>query len=108
MSTICLVLVIFIINTTEIYRMKEPPDKGYYKVIKTNLKTVIKHDSSIDKINNIVLIAHKIIIHTLHFMKLYLIDYYENNESFPKIDKVLITNIMKILCQDVSFVLISH
>ena len=33
-------------------------------------------------------------------MKLYLIDYYENNKSFPKIDKVLITNIMKILCQE--------
>ncbi len=79
--------------------MKTPPDKPYYKTIKTNLKNIVKHQSTIDKINQTVMSAHKIMIHTLHFLKLYLIYYYEKNKSFPAIDKPLVTNIMKTMCR---------
>lgn len=52
---------------------KEPPDIAYYKCIKTSLKSIAKNDFVISKINDTTIMANKIVIHSLQFLKLYLI-----------------------------------
>ena len=67
---------------------EEPPD-DFYKTIKVPLTHVLKHkDVNLSKINEVVIKAHKIIIHTLQFVKLYLLNYYEEHGTLPVIDKV--------------------
>ena len=79
--------------------LKEKPPE-FFKSIKTSLKSILKHiDINTTKINNAVIRANKIVIHTLHYLKLYLLDYYEkNNHSLPIISKEFINNTMKIVC----------
>ena len=79
--------------------LKEKPPE-FFKSIKTSLKSILKHnDINTTKINNAVIRANKIVIHTLHYLKLYLLDYYEkNNHSLPVISKEFINNTMKIVC----------
>ena len=73
-------------NIIEMKKNKEPPDKEYYKCVKVPLKHVIKHPQiNIPKITDATIKANKIIIHTLQFMKLYLLDYYNTNNKLPKI-----------------------
>ena len=80
---------------------KEPPDKEYYKCVKVPLKHVIKHPQiNIPKITDATIKANKIVIHTLQFMKLYLLDYYNTNNKLPKIDKEFINSCMKIQCNE--------
>jgi hypothetical protein len=83
----------------------KPPDDtklpDTFKCIKVSLKHILKHpDINIPKINDTVIMANKIIIHTLQFMKLYLLDYYNKTNSLPVIDKELINSTMKILCNE--------
>ena len=53
--------------------MTEPPDKDFYKTIKVPLKHIIKNfEINQPKINDLTIMAHKIVIHTLQFMKMYL------------------------------------
>lgn len=76
------------------------PD-AYFKCVKVPLKPNIKHpEINLPKISNTVMKAHKIVIHTLQFMKLYLLDYYNTNRSLPTIDKTFINSCMKILCKE--------
>jgi hypothetical protein len=50
---------------------EKPPDN--FKGVKVSLKHVLKHQEiNQTKINDVVVKAHKIVIHTLNFMKLYL------------------------------------
>jgi hypothetical protein len=79
--------------------LKEKPPE-FFKSIKTSLKSILKHtDINTTKINNAVIRANKIVIHTLHYLKLYLLDYYEkNNNSLPIISKEFINNTMKVVC----------
>jgi hypothetical protein len=76
----------------------KPPE--FFKSIKTSLKSVLKHpEINTTKINDAVIKANKIVIHTLQYLKLYLLDYYENNNhSLPVISKELINNSMKVIC----------
>ena len=76
----------------------KPPE--FFKSIKTSLKSVLKHpEINTAKINDAVIKANKIVIHTLQYLKLYLLDYYENNNhSLPVISKELINNSMKVIC----------
>ena len=84
--------------------MKDPPDKklSYFKGVKIPLKHILKHyDVNFPKINNAVMMVHKIVIHTLQFMKLYLLNHYKtNNNKLPVIDDTFINCCMKILCKD--------
>lgn len=58
------------------------PDKNYFKCVKVPLKHVLKHqDVNIDKITDATMRANKIVIHTLQFIKLYLLDYYDKNNK---------------------------
>jgi hypothetical protein len=82
---------------------KEKPPDDFYKCIKVSLKHILKHpDINLNKINDTVITANKIVIHTLQFMKLYLLDFYSKNNSLPNIDKVFINSCMKILCNEIA------
>jgi hypothetical protein len=82
--------------------METPKDKPpeFFKSTKTSLKSILKHpEINTTKINDVVIKAHKIVIHTLQFLKLYILHHYEtNNHILPDIDKVLILNVMKVVC----------
>jgi len=77
---------------------EKPPE--FFKSTKTSLKSILKHtEINTTKINDVVIKAHKIVIHALQFLKLYMLHHYEtNNNILPDIDKVLILNVMKIVC----------
>ena len=55
---------------------------------------------AIPKITDAVLMCNKIVIHSLMFMKLYLLDYYETNKSLPIINDDFVNSCMKILCNE--------
>jgi transposase len=81
----------------------KPPDKAtdYFKCVKISLKHVLKNpDINLPKITNAVIKCNKIVINTLMFMKLYLLDYFEKNNKLPEIDKVFVNSCMKILCNE--------
>jgi len=82
---------------------KKPPDKptDYFKCVKIPLKHILKHpEINTSKINDAVIRCNKIVINTLMFMKLYLLDYFEKNNTLPEIDKVFVNSCMKILCNE--------
>jgi hypothetical protein len=81
--------------------LKEKPPE-FFKTIKTSLKSVLKHqDINLPKINDAIIRANKIVIHTLQFMKLFLLHYYENNNNkLPIINDEFINSCMKILCNE--------
>ena len=81
----------------------KPPDKptDYFKCVKIPLKHVLKNpDINLPKITNAVIRCNKIVINTLMFMKLYLLDYFEKNNKLLEIDKVFVNSCMKILCNE--------
>ncbi len=80
--------------------VKEKPPDEFFKCVKVSLKHVLKHyEINQSKINKTAIKAHKIVIHTLQFMKLYLLDYYDINNKLPKIDKKFVNSCMKIICK---------
>ena len=79
--------------------IKDKPPDDFFKCVKVSLKHVIKHyEINQPKINLTVIKAHKIVIHTLQFMKLYLLDYYDRNNNLPKLDKKFINACLKTVC----------
>ena len=76
--------------------MKEKPP---YRCVKVPLKLVIKNEEVIiPKITGAVTRAHKIIVHTLQFMKLYILSFFEDEGTIPKIDKTFVNCCMKVIC----------
>ena len=77
---------------------EKPPE--FFKSIKTSLKSILKHpEINTTKINDVVIKAHKIVIHTLQFLKLYLLHHYDtNNHTLPLIDNKFINTVMKVIC----------
>ena len=81
--------------------IKEKPPDDFFKGIKISLKSVLKHpDINTPKITNAVILCNKIVINVLLFMKLYLLNYYEMNNTLPVIDKVFVNSCMKIMCNE--------
>ena len=78
--------------------MNKPPDKKYFKTVKTSLKSLVKHDFVIRKINETTITCNKIVTHSLQFLKLYILDKFERNEPLPIIDKQFVTSVMKTIC----------
>ena len=71
----------------------------YFKGIKTSLKSVLKHpDNNLPKIINAVIKCNKIVIQTIMFMKLFLLDRYEKHNDLSVINKEFINSCMKISC----------
>jgi hypothetical protein len=69
----------------------------YMKTNKDNLLNILKDDSILPIINELVLRTNKIVIHTYQFLKLYLLHLYENNNKFPFLDKEFICDIFKVI-----------
>jgi hypothetical protein len=65
--------------------------------VKSSLRSILKNpEVNLVKIQDVVVRTNKILIHTLQFLKLYLLDYYETHDrTLPEINKCLIENIMK-------------
>jgi len=80
-------------------KAKEKPPE-FFKSTKTSLKSILKHhEINTKKINDVVIKAHKIVIHTLQFLKMYTLHHYQtHSQTIPIIDKVLILNVMKVVC----------
>ena len=79
----------------------KPPDKtgDCFKATKLSLKHVLKNpEINSEKITKAVITCNKIVIHTLMFMKLYLLDYFEKNNKLPKIDDDFVNACLKIQC----------
>ena len=83
------------------------------KTTKDNIKNVIRDENLLSTINDIVIRTNKIVIHTYQFLKLYLLNLYKNNKSFPNIDKefviflkllllgnVILEDTLKKICQN--------
>jgi hypothetical protein len=79
--------------------IKEKPSE-FFKSVKTSLKSILKHpEINTPIINDAVIRANKMVIHTLQYLKLYFLDYYEkNNHKLPIISKEFINNSMKVVC----------
>jgi len=83
--------------------IKEKPPDDFFKGIKTSLKSVLKHpDINLPKITNAVIKCNKIVIQTLMFMKLFLLDHYDKHNTIPVINDEFINSCMKILCNEKS------
>ena len=80
-------------------KAKEKPPE-FFKSTKTSLKSILKHpEINTKKINDVVIKAHKIVIHTLQFLKMYILHNYQTqSQTIPIIDKILILNVMKVVC----------
>ncbi len=70
-----------------------------YRSIKQNLKKIIKDKNHQTILNDVVIMVHRITIHTYQFLKLYLLHAYEYNTVLPVLNEDLISNIMIILCE---------
>ena len=82
-------------------KIKEKPPEDFFKGIKTSLKSVLKHpDINLPKITNAVIKCNKIVIQTMMFMKLFLLDHYDKHHSLPTINDEFINSCMKILCNE--------
>ena len=80
---------------------KEKPPDDFFKGIKLSLKSVLKHpDINLPKITNAVIKCNKIVIQTLQFMKLFILNHYDKHNSLPIINDEFINSCMKILCNE--------
>ena len=79
--------------------MTRPPDPHFspYKNIKTSLSSTTTDYDVILTLNEAVSNAHRIAIHTLQFLKMYLIHCFDTTHQFPIVDHSLIVNVMKTL-----------
>lgn len=67
------------------------------KSIKLPLKSIIKKKEYLPLIEEKVLSHSRIVQESLHFLKLYFLYLFEKKESFPDVNRGLITNIFKII-----------
>jgi hypothetical protein len=68
------------------------------KTNKDNINNVLRdNDLLLSIINEITIRTNKIVIHSYQFLKLYLLHLYENNQSFPVLDKEYICDIFKVI-----------
>ena len=79
--------------------IKEKPPE-YFKTVKTSLKSILKHpEINTKKINDAAIKCNKIVIHTLQFLKLYMLSQYEQNNTLLVVNHSLINTTKKILCE---------
>lgn len=72
---------------------KEKPPDDFFKGIKISLKSVLKHqDINLPKITNAVIKCNKIVIQTLMFIKLFLLDQYDKHNVLPTINDEFINS----------------
>ena len=77
---------------------EKPPD-GFMTCVKVSLQHILKHKNvEQPKIGKVVGQVHKIVVHTLQFMKLYLLDCYETTGTLPPINDKFILACIKTCC----------
>ena len=76
---------------------KEEENFDYMKTNKDNIKNVLKDQTILPIISDLVNRTNKIVIHAYQFIKLYCIFLYENKLKFPVIDKEFICDVFKVL-----------
>ena len=69
-----------------------------FQTIKTSLKSVVRDETTIEKLTEAALRANRIMTHTLQFLKLYLIHCHDTDDALPTIDKPFVNAAMKIVC----------
>jgi len=81
----------------EIQNKEKPPDiSNIYKIIKCPLKSVLKKQNIIQPIiEKTVKDINQLVILGYQFLRLYLLDKFNNNKELPIIDKLLILDILK-------------
>lgn len=71
-------------------------DKQLYQTIKTSLKSVLRDYQTIQpQLNNLVIKCNDIVIQTYQFIRLYILDKYNNKEELPNIDDKFILYCIK-------------
>ena len=75
--------------------IKKPPDK--YKVIKISLKQILKSTTDVNKLSDITNRTNKLVIHTYHFLRLWILNKYHKKKNTPKITKDIIKMVFKVL-----------
>ncbi|KAH9254068.1 hypothetical protein BASA81_007943 [Batrachochytrium salamandrivorans] len=76
----------------------EPPDK--HRSIKQSLKNVVRDPASQRTILDVVHASHRITVHALQFLKLYLLSCFENGVKLPLVTEHLVVSIMNVLCEE--------
>jgi len=75
---------------------KDKPPEKIYKIIKCPLKTVLKNYDIIQPIiENVVIDINQFVILGYQFIRLYLLDKFNNNKLFPAINKQFILDVLK-------------
>lgn len=79
----------------------KPPDltrkKPMYKTIKTSLKSIIKDEKILGKINDLVIKCNSIVIDVYQFIRLYCLHIYHNKKEIPKLNSKFISYCIKAL-----------
>ena len=78
-------------------KRNEDENFDYMKTNKDNFKNILKDNSILPIIDDLVNRTNKIVIHSYQFLKLFLIHLYDNNQNFPVIDKEYLCDIFKVL-----------
>jgi hypothetical protein len=80
--------------------IKKPPDK--YRTSKCSLKSIIKDDLIIPKLFDAMMRTHKIVIHTYQFLRLWILNKYNNKLIIPTISDDTIKMAFKSLVEESS------
>ena len=73
-------------------------EKSPYKTIKTTLKSILRNKTeTLPCINNLVCDLNDLVIHSYQFIRLYVLECYNNSEELPKIDEKFIIYCIKTL-----------
>jgi hypothetical protein len=78
--------------------IKKPPDK--YRTIKCSLKSIIKPTLNNTTLFDACMRTHKIVIHTYHFLRLWILHKYHNKKNIPLISDDTIKMAFKALLKD--------
>ena len=80
-------------------KKNEEDNFDYMKTNKDNINNIIKDTTILPIIHDLVNRTNKIVIHSYQFIKLYCIFCYDNQRSFPIIDKEFICDVFKVVTQ---------
>ncbi len=65
---------------------------------KTSLRSIVKHQTTHNKINKIVCDMNELIIHTYQFIKLFYLFQLEHKKTLPDLNEDFINCVMKVIC----------
>ncbi len=71
-----------------------------HRSIKQSLKNVVRDPATQQTILDIVHASHRITVHALQFLKLYLLDRFERAAALPMVTEALVVSIINVLCEE--------